>query len=179
MRRSLFSLIIVGMILIAFGSSSVLKSKTKSEATVVAQASKSRCTHITFGPREKKKSKKEAAAYKGPAMPGTRCPRLSSGGRPGSILPNTPPKVGLATSTTYIAKNADAQVNLKTIACDAEEGDNVLYTFSTTGGRITGEGPSAVWNLSGVTRPGTYTVTVEVDDGCGCLGWDSTEVTLE
>jgi len=111
-------------------------------------------------------------------MPGTLCTRISSGGRPGTILPNTPPKVGLATSTAYIATNANAQVNLKAIACDPD-GDNVLYTYTVTGGRITGDGPSAVWNLSGVTRPATYTVSVEVDDGCGCISFDSTEVTLE
>ena len=111
-------------------------------------------------------------------MPGTRCRRISSGGRPGTILPNTPPKVGLATSTAYIATNADAKVNVKAIACDPD-GDNVLYTYTVTGGRITGDGMSAVWNLSGVTRPATYTVSVEVDDGCGCISFDSTEVTLE
>jgi len=111
-------------------------------------------------------------------MPGTRCTRLSSGGRPGSILPTPPPKIGLAASTAYIATNANAQVNLKAIACDPD-GDNVLYTYTVTGGRITGDGMSAVWNLSGVTRPATYTVSVEVDDGCGCISFDSTEVTLE
>jgi hypothetical protein len=179
MRPTLVSLIMVGLALIVFGSSSVLKSKTKSEATVVAQASKSRCTRLTFGPRpKKKKSKKEIAAATGTAAPGTRCLRLSSGGRPGTILPNTPPKVGLATSTAYIATNADAQVNLKAIACDPD-GDSVLYTYTATGGRISGDGESALWNLSGVTRPGTYTVSVEVDDGCGCISFDSTQVTLE
>jgi hypothetical protein len=104
--------------------------------------------------------------------------RLSSGGRPGTILPNTPPSVGLASSTAYIAKSANAQVDLKTIACDSD-GDNVLYTYSTTGGRITGDGASAVWNLSGVSRPATYTITVEVDDGCGCIAFESAVVTLE
>ena len=178
MHRALVSLIIVGLALIIFGSSSVLKSKAKGEATVVAQAPGSRCTRLTFGPRQKKKSTKETAAATGTAMPGTRCTRLSSGRRPGSILPNTPPTIGLATSTAYIATNAGAQVNLKAIACDPD-GDNVLYTYTVTGGRITGDGASAVWNLSGVTRPATYTVSVEVDDGCGCVSFDSTAVTLE
>jgi hypothetical protein len=186
MRRTLVSLIIVGLALIVFGSSSVLKSKAKGEATVVAQARPgTRCTRLTFGPREKKKSifgQKKRPDGTDPAtdtpMPGTRCTRLSSGGRPGTILPNTPPNVGLATSTAYIATNADAQVKLKAIACDAD-GDTVLYTYTVTGGRITGDGASVVWNLSGVTRPATYTVSVEVDDGCGCMSSDSTEVTLE
>jgi hypothetical protein len=177
MRRTLVSLIIVGLALILFASSSVLMSKAKGEGTVVAQAPGSRCTRLTFGPREKKKPTKETAATV-TAMPGTRCMRLSSGGKPGTILPNTPPKVGLATSTAYIATNADAQVKLKAIACDAE-GDNVLYTYTATGGRITGDGESAAWNLNGVTRPATYTISVEVDDGCGCISFDSAAVTLE
>jgi hypothetical protein len=186
MRRTLISLMIVGLVLIVLGSSSVLKSKAKGGATAVAQGPRSRCTRLTFGPRPKKKSifgqKKRsnngAAAATDTAMPGTRCMRLSSGGRPGSILPNTPPKMGLATSTAYIATNADAEVKLNAVVCDPD-GDNVLYTYTATGGRITGDGASAVWNLSGVTRPATYTITVEVDDGCGCISFDSTEVTLE
>lgn len=187
MRRTLVSLIIVGMAMIVFGSSSVLKSKAKADASIVAQAPPgTRCTRLTFGPREKKNAifgqkkrpNNETPAATGTAMPGTRCMRLSSGGRPGTILPNTPPKVGLATSTAYVATNADPQVKLNAIACDPD-GDNVLYTYTATGGRITGDGASAVWNLSGVTRPATYTVSVEVDDGCGCVSFDSTEVTLE
>jgi len=178
MRRSLFSLTIIAMILMVFASAAVLKSKAK-EATVIAQAPGTRCTRLTFGPRPKKKTtKKQIAAATGTAAPGTRCLRLSSGGRPGKILPNTPPKVGLATSTAYIGTNASAEVNLKAIACDPD-GDSVLYTYTATGGRISGDGESALWNLSGVTRPGTYTVSVEVDDGCGCISFDSTQVTLE
>jgi len=178
MRRTLISLITLGLTLIVFGSSSILTSKAKGEPTVVTQAPGSRCTRLTFGPREKKKPKKETTPDSGIAMPGTRCTRLSSGGRPGSILPNTPPRIGLAASTAYIAKNGDAQVRLKAIACDAD-GDTLLYTYNTTGGRITGDGSSVVWNLSDATRPGTYTITVEVDDGCGCISFDSSEVTLE
>jgi hypothetical protein len=181
MRRTILLLVVVGLALIVFGSSSILKSKAKGEATTVAQPAQpgTRCTRLTFGPRPKKKSQKEIeAARSSGAMPGTRCVRLSSGGRPGTILPNTPPNVGVAASTAYIATNANTQVNLKAIACDPD-GDNVLYTYTATGGRITGDGASAVWNLSGATRPATYTVSVEVDDGCGCVTFDSTEVTLE
>jgi hypothetical protein len=181
MRRTILLLVIVSLALIVFGSASILKSKAKGDATVVAQQAQpgTRCTRLTFGPKPKKKSQKEIEAAKSSgAMFGTRCTRLSSGGRPGSILPNTPPNVGLAASTAYLDANAGAQVNLKAIACDPD-GDNVLYTYTATGGRVTGDGASAVWNLSGATRPATYTVSVEVDDGCGCVTFDSTEVTLE
>jgi hypothetical protein len=183
MRRSLFSLTITGMILMVFASPAVLKSKAK-EAAIVAQAQPgSRCTRLTFGPRPKKKdrkSQKQIAAATGTARPGTRCLRLLSGARPGSILPNTAPKVGIAAPSSYVGTNGDTQAyfHLKVIACDPD-GDSVLYTYSVTGGQISGDGESALWNLSGVTRPSTYTVTVEVDDGCGCISFDSAQVTLE
>ncbi len=68
-------------------------------------------------------------------------------------------------------------VNLSATASDPD-GDTLLYTYSTTGGRITGDGPNATLDLTGVA-PGTYTVTVEVDDGCGCVAFTSTTVTVE
>jgi hypothetical protein len=40
----------------------------------------------------------------------------------------------------------------------------LLYTWSVTGGKVTGEGRSVSWDLSGVAN-GTYTATVEVNDG--------------
>jgi hypothetical protein len=67
-------------------------------------------------------------------------------------------------------------VQLTTTASDPD-GDTLLYTYTTTGGRITGEGANVTWDLSGLA-PGTYTSTVEVDDGCGCLTSSSTTVTI-
>ncbi|MCA1641245.1 MAG: PKD domain-containing protein [Acidobacteria bacterium] len=58
------------------------------------------------------------------------------------------------------------------------DGDTLLYTWTTTGGRITGDGPNVTWDLSGVA-PGTYTASVEVDDGCGCISFSSTTVTVD
>ena len=174
MRRTLVSLFILAVGLIIFGSLSVPPGKAKGKPALEPQIPGTRCTRLTFGPKAKKKPAGAATT----AMPGTRCSRLSSGGRPGTILPNTPPSVGLASSTAYISANAVEKVNLKAISCDAD-GDNLLYTYSTTGGRITGEGASAVWDLASARRPGTYTVSVEVDDGCGCIAFESSTVTLE
>jgi hypothetical protein len=167
MRRISVSLVTLGFILTVFGSS-LFKGNAKTEATVLPQ---SRCTRLTYPPKKKSKQA-DATTF------GSRCTRLTAGGKPGSVMPNTAPKVGLAASTAYIAANADSQVKLKTIACDAEN-DTLLYTYSSTGGRITGDGAEAVLNLSGVARPGTYTVSVEVDDGCGCISFESASVTLE
>ena len=177
MRRIPVSLVVVTLALVVFGSSSVLKTTARNEATVLVQAPGTRCFRMTYGPKEKKK-KRKTVVDTGTVMPRTRCARFSSGGREGTIFPNAAPRVGLATSTAYIATRADTQVNLKAIACDADH-DTLLYTYSSTCGRIQGEGPAAVWNLTGVTRPATCIVSVEVDDGCGCVSSDSAEVTLE
>jgi hypothetical protein len=68
-------------------------------------------------------------------------------------------------------------VSLTANATDPD-GDTLLYSWTTTGGRITGDGPNVTWDLSGVA-PGTYTANVEVDDGCGCISYSSTTVTVD
>lgn len=63
-------------------------------------------------------------------------------------------------------------VGVKTTAVDPE-GDVLTYSYTVSGGRITGQGANVTWDLSGV-RPGTYTVTSAVDDGCGFCGTPKT-----
>ncbi|MBV9928746.1 MAG: hypothetical protein JOZ96_27270, partial [Acidobacteria bacterium] len=105
---------------------------------------------------------------------------------------NHPPTVTLAASSSRVVLAAECGPNSQpdaactptsgTVQLSAQatdiEGDTLLYTYSTTGGRITGDGPNATLDLSGVA-PGTYTVTVEVDDGCGCIAFSSTTVTVD
>jgi hypothetical protein len=106
-----------------------------------------------------------------------------------SILPNQPPVASLAASATTITlpcapgthstgacAAGSTTVGLTTTASDPD-GDTLLYTYTVTGGRVTGEGTSVSWDLSGV-GPGTYTASVEVDDGCGCITSSSTTVTI-
>ena len=108
-----------------------------------------------------------------------------------SILPNQPPTAALAASASTITvpcapgthsssgscpATATTTVGLTTTASDPD-GDTLLYTYTVTGGRVTGEGTSVSWDLSGV-GPGTYTASVEVDDGCGCITSSSTSVTI-
>ena len=45
-----------------------------------------------------------------------------------------------------------------------QDNDTLLYTWTVTGGKLSGEGKSVSWDLSGV-NPGTYNATVEVNDG--------------
>jgi len=98
-----------------------------------------------------------------------------------SILPNQPPTASLAASTTTIilpcppdthssgacANASSTTVGLTTTASDPD-GDTLLYTYNRYGWPHHGEGTNVSWDLSGV-GPGTYTASVEVDDGCGCI----------
>lgn len=104
-------------------------------------------------------------------------------------LPNQPPTVTLSAGTSTITLPCDPpyitqcplsnnqNVDLTANASDPD-GDTLLYTYTTTGGRISGDGARVAWDLAGA-QPGTYTATVEVDDGCGCVSFSSTTVTIE
>jgi hypothetical protein len=65
-------------------------------------------------------------------------------------------------------------VRLRTIARDPDR-NRLLYTYSTTGGAATGDGPAVTWTLD---SPGTYTASVEVDDGHGCTSFASATQTV-
>ncbi|MBA3439060.1 MAG: hypothetical protein H0T92_04240 [Pyrinomonadaceae bacterium] len=109
------------------------------------------------------------------------------------FLPNQPPTVTISAAQTAITLPAQCgtgerpvetvtpstslQVPLTSQATDPD-GDTLLYTYTVTpGGRISGEGANATLDLTGV-EPGTYTATVEVDDGCGCIAFSSTAVNV-
>ena len=91
-----------------------------------------------------------------------------------AILPNQPPVVTLTSSSSRVVLAAecgpnqrpaegctptDTTVRLSAQATDPD-GDTLLYTYSTNGGRVVGDGPNALSTF--VVAPGTYTVTVEV-----------------
>lgn len=67
-------------------------------------------------------------------------------------------------------------VRVTTTAVDPEN-DVLTYNYTVSGGRIVGQGANVTWDLSGV-RPGTYTITAGVDDGCGVCGKTETR-TIE
>jgi hypothetical protein len=106
------------------------------------------------------------------------------------VLPNQAPVISsFAASTSSITlpcppgqvsdtcpTTPTTSVGLTTTATDPD-GDTLLYTYSVTGGTIRGDGANATWDLSGLA-PGTYTASVEVDDGCGCVSFSSTTVTI-
>ena len=63
-------------------------------------------------------------------------------------------------------------VQVTTAAIDPEK-DVVVYHYTTTGGRIIGQGSKVYWDLTGIA-PRTYTITAGVDDGCGICGQTQT-----
>ena len=104
------------------------------------------------------------------------------------ILPNQPPtvalEVGAVTAVAPRVRRASAAtvcvgdtVALRATASDPD-GDTLLYSWQTTGGRIVGDGTNVTFDSAGLS-PGQYTVTVQVDDGCGCVSFDTKTVTVE
>ena len=69
--------------------------------------------------------------------------------------------------------NDNNSVTVATNATDAD-GDQLLYQYTVSGGRVNGSGANVTWDLSGA-QPGTYTISVGVDDGCGVCGTPSTK----
>ncbi|HKX29659.1 MAG TPA: PKD domain-containing protein [Blastocatellia bacterium] len=103
------------------------------------------------------------------------------------VLPNQPPTVVLETgsitpgssdvvrdSTTVCVGD---KVALRATASDPD-GDTLLYSWTSTGGRLVGEGANTSFDTTGLA-PGDYTVTVQVDDGCGCIAFDSKTITVK
>lgn len=103
--------------------------------------------------------------------------------------PNGPPSVSLSASASSITlpcpegmisssctPSSSREVQLTAASSDPDN-DTLLHTWSVTGGRISGEGRTVSWDLSGV-NPGTYTATVEVNDGNTHTANSSTTVTV-
>lgn len=63
----------------------------------------------------------------------------------------------------------DSTVKVSTTAVDPDN-DVLIYDYSVNGGRIVGQGANVFWDFSGINKPGTYTLTAGVDDGCGVCG---------
>jgi hypothetical protein len=56
-------------------------------------------------------------------------------------------------------------------------GIQLTYSYTVSGGRVIGNGVKVFWDLSGV-KPGTYTITAAVDDGCGFCGKTQTKTVV-
>jgi hypothetical protein len=88
---------------------------------------------------------------------------------------NTPPVISsLTPSATELPPEGSC-----TIGCAANDadGDSLTYTWSATGGAITGTGDSADWTAP--ATEGTFTISVEVSDGHGGTTSGSCAITVE
>lgn len=64
--------------------------------------------------------------------------------------------------------NDSTSLSVATNATDPDN-DPLVYQYTVSGGTISGSGANVTWDVSGL-RPGTYTLSVAVDDGCGVCG---------
>ena len=94
-----------------------------------------------------------------PPVPPNQPPTVSSVSTSISSLLRACPPGQSSTSCTATGN----EVQLTANASDPDN-DTLLYTWSVTGGRLSGEGRAVTWDLSGVAN-GSYTATVEVNDG--------------
>ncbi len=67
------------------------------------------------------------------------------------------------------------EYDLKTTNFSCNDFLSYHYTFS--GGKVVGTGSNVIWALWDV-KPGTYTITVGVDDGCGVCGETKTKTVV-
>jgi hypothetical protein len=116
------------------------------------------------------------AGHRNPRMP----PPVPNVAPEGSLSPSSaaitlPCPEG--TSSSSCVPSASRSVDLSANYTDRDN-DTLLYTWSVTGGKLSGEGKSVTWDLSAV-NPGTYTATVEVNDGNQHPVSGSSSVTVE
>ena len=89
-----------------------------------------------------------------------------------------PPTLTLAAEPTTVRACDDARVQLMARA-SSTEGRPLRYKWTTNGGRLSGQGASATWDLSGA-QPGIYQAVVEVDDGRhnDCVAFSSASIVV-
>jgi hypothetical protein len=98
---------------------------------------------------------------------------LSAGPKPAVQLSDHP-----AIITGCAGADATTQIPL-TVTVANFSTTPLRYTWRANGGRLTGDGANAVWDLSGAA-PGTYTARVEVDNNRddGCVAFTSTKIVV-
>ena len=89
--------------------------------------------------------------------------------------PNRPPVISCAPERSPI--NAGEQVNVVSTASDPD-GDPLTYSYSATGGQVSGTGPTGSFDSTGLA-PGSYTVTCTADDGRGGRTSATTNVDVQ
>jgi len=105
------------------------------------------------------------------------------------VPPISDPPIIFITSSTSLIKfcppwmqsmdncSASREVELSASAGGPDLDAKLLYAWAVSAGRIRGEGQKVIWDLSDVAD-GTYTASVEVNDGTGLTANASTRVTI-
>lgn len=89
--------------------------------------------------------------------------------------PNRPPVISCAPERNPII--AGERVAINSTASDPD-GDPITYSYSTTGGQVSGTGPTAQFDSTGLSA-GNYTVTCTADDGQGGRTSATTSVDVQ
>jgi hypothetical protein len=89
--------------------------------------------------------------------------------------PNRPPTISCAASPNPIQPGERSTI---TSTASDPDGDPLTYRYSTTGGQITGSGPTVQFDSTGL-QPGSYTVTCTADDGRGGTADSTTTVDVQ
>src|SRR6476620_10593212 len=92
-----------------------------------------------------------------------------------------PPTLSLSSDATVVSQcagNASVQLNAR---ANSPDGNPIKYHWTTTGGRISGDGSAVTWDLTGVT-PGIYKASIKIDTGNTdgeCEAFTSTTVAVK
>ena len=108
-----------------------------------------------------------------PPPPPNQPPTVSVSTSSASITLPCPPGTSSSTCTASASRNIDVTAN----ASDPDN-DTLLYTWTVTGGHAPTDQRTIVWDLSDA-QPGTYTASVDVNDGNGHIVHGTTTVTVE
>jgi hypothetical protein len=91
-----------------------------------------------------------------------------------------PPSLSLAADSSMIKACNDESTRIRLIAtASSPDGAALRYRWTTSGGRLRGEGANTTWDLAGAP-PGVYQAFVEVDDGrdLNCVAFSSVSIIV-
>jgi outer membrane protein OmpA-like peptidoglycan-associated protein/opacity protein-like surface antigen len=92
-------------------------------------------------------------------------------------IPNAPPVASCSAAKTSVYAESGEVVGVHVSASDPDN-DPLTYSWSATGGSIDGTGTDVRWNSAGLA-PGSYTVSVRVDDGRGGTATCAVDIKVE
>jgi len=91
-----------------------------------------------------------------------------------------PPSLSLAADSSMIKACNDESARVRLVAtASSADGAALRYKWTTSGGRLRGDGANTTWDLAGV-QPGVYQAFVEVDDGrdLNCVAFSSVSINV-